>query len=50
MAKPWFPPNGGSALSPPRFTTGDSSNPILHDPPNPDNPLSLARSSQLILF
>ncbi|KAF3544975.1 hypothetical protein DY000_02005734 [Brassica cretica] len=44
MAKPWFPPNGGSALSPPRFTTGDSSNPILHDPPNPDNPLSLAPS------
>ncbi|KAF3511356.1 hypothetical protein F2Q69_00004705 [Brassica cretica] len=44
MAKPWFPPNGGSALSPPRFTTGDGSNPILHDPPNPDNPLSLAPS------
>ncbi|RID52977.1 hypothetical protein BRARA_G00406, partial [Brassica rapa] len=46
MANPWFPPNGGSALSPLRFTTGDSSNPIPPlppDPPDPDNPLSLAR-------
>ncbi|WZY94579.1 hypothetical protein YC2023_066908 [Brassica napus] len=41
MANPWFPPNGVSALSPPRLTTGDSSNltpPIPPDPPDPDFP------------
>ncbi|WZZ58651.1 hypothetical protein YC2023_058758 [Brassica napus] len=41
MANPWFPPNGVSALSPPRLTTGDSSiltPPIPPDPPDPDFP------------
>ncbi|KAL0701028.1 hypothetical protein Bca4012_057150 [Brassica carinata] len=41
MANPWFPPNGVSALSPPRLSTGDSSNlipPLPPDPPDPDLP------------
>ncbi|KAF3570155.1 hypothetical protein F2Q69_00063187 [Brassica cretica] len=41
MVNPWLPPNGVSALSPPRLTTGDSSiltPPIPLDPPDPDFP------------
>ncbi|XP_013601806.1 PREDICTED: mucin-2-like [Brassica oleracea var. oleracea] len=41
MANPWFPPNGISALSPPRLTTGDSS---ILTPPIPltlPTPISL---------